>query len=95
MTYLVAVFQKICLNKLNNPYICKMKETKHSYKGYDIIGTTYISSGNWVLGGRHFIEGGIKRNYNIKKDGKYVVNPYIIFETLKFAKEEIDRIINK
>ena len=34
------------------------------------------------------------RNYNIKKDGKYVINPNCIFENLKYAKEEVDRLIN-
>ena len=66
------------------------KETKHNYKGYEIIGTTYLSSGGWVLGGRHYVEGGTKRNYNIKKDGKFRVGPGNIFEKLSYAKEFID-----
>lgn len=66
------------------------KETTHSYKGYEIVGTHYLSEGGWVLGGRHYAEGGLKRNYNIKKDGKLKVNPNNIFEKLKHAKEFID-----
>lgn len=72
-----------------------MKETKHSYRGYEIIGTTFVSDGGYVLYGRHFVEGGLKRNYNIKKNGKYVYHPDTIFEKLKHAKEEIDDIINR
>lgn len=70
-----------------------MKETKHHYKGFDIIGTHYISEGGYVLGGRHFVEVGFKRNYNIMKNGKYVINPNYIFERLKDAKEEIDEYL--
>lgn len=70
-----------------------MKETKHNYRGYEIIGTVYQSSGGYVLGGRHFVEGGLKRNYNIKKDDRYVINPNVIFERLKDAKQEVDRLI--
>lgn len=70
-----------------------MKETLHKYKGYEIIGTTYTSCGGYVLGGRHFVEGGVKRNYNIKKDGRFVINPKCIFEKLTHAKDEIDRLI--
>lgn len=69
------------------------KETKHNYKGYEIIGTHYISSGGWVLGGRHYAEGGIKRNYNIKKGGKFRVHPNEIFEKLSDAKWFIDEIL--
>jgi len=72
-----------------------MKETKHAYKGYDIIGTTYVSEGSYVLYGRYFKEGGVKRNYNIKKNGKYVFNPYNIIEKLSYAKEMIDELLNK
>lgn len=72
-----------------------MKDTHHKYKGYDILGSTRITQGGWVLGGRHYVEGGIKRNYQIKKDGKYTVNPNDIFEKLKHAKEYIDEIISK
>ena len=71
-----------------------MKDTTHFYKGYEIIGTFYISSGGWVLGGRHFINGGVKRNYNIKKDGRYIFHTDQIIEKLNYAKEEIDRLIN-
>lgn len=73
----------------------KLKATKHNYKGFEIIGTSYVSSGGYVLGGRHFVEGGIKRNYNIKKDGKFIFNPHNIIETLKFAKEEIDDYLKR
>jgi len=72
-----------------------MKDTHHKYKGYDILGSTRITQGGWVLGGRHYVEGGIKRNYQIKKDGKFVVNPNDIFEKLNHAKEYIDEIISK
>lgn len=70
-----------------------LKETKHEYKGFTIIGTQYKTSGGWVLGGRFFIEGGIARNYNILKDGKYVFNPNCLITTLASAKEEIDEYI--
>ena len=66
------------------------KQTLHTYKGYEIIGTYYLSSGSIVLGGRHYVEGGLKRNYNIKKDGKFKVNPNDIFEKLSHVKEFID-----
>lgn len=69
------------------------KETKHSYKDYEIIGTHYESSGGWVLGGRYYKEGGTKRNYNIRKDGKLVVHPSTIFEKLSHAKEFIDDVL--
>ncbi len=72
-----------------------IKETKHTYKGFVIIGTTRLTEGGYVLGGRHFVEGGIKRNYNIKKNDRYVFNPNEIIETLKFAKEEIDDYIKR
>ena len=71
-----------------------IKDTKHHYRGYDILGTTYQTSGGYVLGGRHFVEGGVARNYNITKDGKYVINPNTIYEKLYHAKEEVDRLIN-
>ena len=72
-----------------------MKNTFHKYKGYDIIGSTRNTIGGWVLGGRHYIEGGVKRNYNIKKDGKFVANPNDIFEQLKHAKAYVDYLIEK
>jgi hypothetical protein len=72
-----------------------MKNTNHTYKGYQILGRTRITQGGWVLGGRHYVEGGVKRNYQIKKDGKFVVNPNDIFEQLKHAKEYIDEVISK
>jgi len=72
-----------------------LKETVHKYKGFEIIGTFYHSSGGYVLGNRCFKEGGLKRNYNIKKDGKYILDPYTIIEKLSHAKEEVDRIIAK
>lgn len=72
-----------------------IKNTEHFYKGYKIIGTSYLSSGGYVLGGRHFVEGGLKRTYRIIKDGKYVFHPGDIIETLKYAKELIDDHIIK
>jgi hypothetical protein len=72
-----------------------IKDTSHTYKGFEIIGTTYNSQGGWVLGGRHYVEGGIKRNYNIKKDGRFVIHPSAIFETLKFTKQYIDEYLIK
>lgn len=72
-----------------------IKDTAHSYKGFEIIGTTYNSSGGWVLGGRHYVEGGLKRNYNIKKDGCFMINPSVILETLKYTKEYIDEYLLK
>ena len=73
----------------------ELKETKHNYKGYEIIGTSRISLGGYVLGGRHFIEGGIKRNYNVKKDGKFIFSPNDIIETLKSAKQEVDEYLTR
>jgi len=70
-----------------------LKATKHNYKGFTIIGTQYRTSGGYVLGGRHFVEGGIARNYNVLKDGKYIFSPNDLLTTLKDAKEEIDRYI--
>jgi hypothetical protein len=73
-----------------------IKDTKHIYKGFEVIGTSYNSVGGWVLGGRHYVEGGVKRNYNIKKKGVFVINPSMIFSKLKYAKEYIDEyLINK
>lgn len=72
-----------------------MKDTNHTYKSYEILGRTRITQGGWVLGGRHYVEGGVKRNYQIKKDGKFVTNPNDIFEQLKHAKEYIDEVISK
>lgn len=69
------------------------KETKHSYKGYEIIGSSRQTEGGYVLGGRHYKEGGSKRNYNIKKDGKFRISPNEILETLREAKEFIDRLL--
>lgn len=69
------------------------KDTRHIYKGYEIIGTHFFSSGGYVLGGRHFVDGGVKRNYNIKKDGKFRINPNTIFATLKDTKEYIDEFL--
>ena len=71
------------------------KNTEHTYKGFTIKGTHYLSSGGEVLGGRHFVEGGLKRNYNILKNGKLVINPHCIIETLKDAKLEVDEYIER
>lgn len=72
-----------------------IKDTSHKYKGFEIIGTTYQSCGGWVLGGRHYVDGTLKRNYNLKKDGKYILNPNSIYEKLSEMKEEVDRLIEK
>lgn len=72
-----------------------MKETNHKYKGFEIIGTQYEKEGSEIFHTGYFRESSFHRNYNIKKDGKYVVNPYYIFEKLKHAKEEVDRILSK
>lgn len=72
------------------------KETLHHYRGYDIIGTHYISSGGPVLGGRYDVPAGAyKRTYHVKKDGRYVFHPGVIIEYLKDAKEEIDEYIER
>ena len=70
-----------------------LKKTTHNYRGFTIHGTQYKTCGGYVLGGRHFVEGGIARNYNVKKDGRYIFNPNDLLTTLKFTKEEIDRYI--
>lgn len=72
-----------------------IKETKHEYRGYTIIGSTIRTQGGYVLGGRHFKEGGLKRNYNIMKDGRYIFSKNEIIERLKHAKEEIDDYIQR
>ena len=71
------------------------KDTKHNYRGFEIIGTAYESEGGYVLGGRHYVEGGFKRNYNIKFNGKFVYNPNNIIELLRYAKETIDEYLLK
>ena len=72
-----------------------IKDTKLLYRGYEIYGGTYISSGNWVLGGRHFKEGGLKRTYRIQKDGVFSIHPSCLITTLGYAKEMIDELIKK
>lgn len=71
------------------------KKTTHKYKGFVIHGTQYNSCGGYVLAGRHFVEGGIKRNYTMTKDGRYIFNPNQITERLKDAKEQIDDYIKR
>lgn len=71
-----------------------LKKTIHHYKGFEIHGTQRRTSGGYVLGGRHFVEGGIARTYVITKDGKYIFNSCVI-EKLKYAKEEIDQYIQR
>jgi len=72
-----------------------MKETLHNYKGYEIIGTTYWTYPRNVRAGNSYrwVDSAEKRNYNIKKNGKYVVNPRLIFDTLTYTKWYIDNII--
>jgi hypothetical protein len=74
-----------------------MKDTIHHYKGYDIIGTTYLTYPRNVRAGNSYrwVDSTVKRNYNIKKNGKYVINPNLILETLKYAKWHIDNVIEK
>ena len=72
-----------------------MKETLHKYKGYEIIGTTCVRGGSEIFHTGYYRENTIQRNYNIKQDGKYVINPTVLFERLKDAKEEVDRLITK
>lgn len=69
------------------------KKTTHTYKGFVIHGGQVRSSGGYVLGGRYFIEGGIKRNYSITIDGKHIFSPGTIISKLKDAKEEIDEYL--
>lgn len=70
------------------------KKTLHHYKGFTIHGDQYNTEGGWVLGQRYYIDGGIKRNYIIKKDGKPIFK-FCIIETLKYAKQEIDEYIKR
>ena len=70
-----------------------LKKTTHKYKGFLIHGDQVKSPGGYVLGGRHFIEGGIKRNYVITKNDKCIFNPGTIISKLKDAKEEIDEYL--
>ena len=70
-----------------------LKDTKHNYKGYEIIGTTYVRSGSQIFNTGYYRDNTIQRNYNIKKNGRYVINPNVLFERLKDAKEEVDRLI--
>ncbi|MEX0596382.1 MAG: hypothetical protein WD512_07760 [Candidatus Paceibacterota bacterium] len=72
------------------------KQTKHHYRGYDILGTYYETESRRMLGGRYWSEGGAKRrNYNIQKDGNYVLNPWVIIDKLKYAKEVVDELIEE
>lgn len=68
---------------------CDFKKTEHLYKGYRLLGRQYRTHGGYVLGGRHFIEGGTKRNYLIVKGGMQYCKG-CIFERLKDAKRFID-----
>jgi hypothetical protein len=71
-----------------------IKSTEHSYRGFRLLGRYTTTSGGWVLGGRHYREGGITRNYWIVKDGiRYF--PGSLISTLKDAKELVDDIINR
>lgn len=72
-----------------------LKKTTHNYKGFVIQGTQRRTEGGYVLGGRHFVEGGITRQYTVKKDGKYIWNPNDIFGKLTHVKEEIDDYIKR
>lgn len=70
------------------------KKTEHKYKGFEIKGRQVRTQGGWVLGGRHFVEGGSKRNYLIVKDGMQYYKGCLI-STLKDAKEIVDELLNK
>lgn len=72
-----------------------LRDSKHTYRGFTILGRTFRSTGGYVLGGRHFVEGGEKRTYKIVKDGYYVINPSCIISTLKDAKIEVDEYIKR
>jgi 8-oxo-dGTP pyrophosphatase MutT (NUDIX family) len=72
-----------------------IKNTSHNYKGYVISGVSYATSGGWVLGGRHFREGGVKRTYRISKDGHFKIHPSLLIHSLKDAKDMIDEILKK
>lgn len=72
-----------------------MNETKHKYRGFEIIGTTYEKEGSQIFYTGYYRPNSFHRNYNIKRNGRYVINPYIIFEKLKYAKDEVDRILAK
>lgn len=69
-----------------------LPETTHHYKGFVIKGGECTSKGGYVLGGRHYVEPGIQRNYVIWKDGKRIFK-FCIIKTLRDAKAEIDDYI--
>lgn len=70
-----------------------INETLYNYKGFQIIGTYYEKEGAEIFYSGYYRPNSFHRNYNIKRDGRYIINPFIIFERLKDAKEEIDRIL--
>jgi hypothetical protein len=70
-----------------------IKDTQHLYKGFVIKGTYYISEGMQVLGGRHWTNGGMKREYKIIMDDGFVYMDKYLIEKLKDAKEYVDEFI--
>jgi hypothetical protein len=70
------------------------KKTEHTYRGYHIKGRQVRTQGEYVLGGRHYVEGGIKRNYLIVKDNRQYYSGCII-SSLKEAKEIVDDLIKR
>jgi hypothetical protein len=70
------------------------KKTEHPYKGFKIMGGQVSTQGGYVLGGRHFVEGGFQRNYRIIKDNRQYYCGCII-SRLKDAKEIVDDLLKK
>ena len=71
-----------------------IKSTEHKYKGFEIKGRQYNTSGGYTLHGRHYREGGIARCYFIVNgDIRYFAGSLIT--SLKDAKECVDRLIKK
>ncbi len=72
-----------------------IKETLHIYKGYEIIGTYYEKEGSQIFYTGYYRSSSFHRNYNIKKNGRYIFKRRVIIEKLKYAKDEIDRLLDK
>jgi hypothetical protein len=71
------------------------KDTLHKYKGFEIIGTFYEKEGSQIFYTGYYRPNSFHRNYNMKRGGKYISNPYCIIEKLSEAKDEIDEYIIK
>jgi hypothetical protein len=66
-------------------------DTEHEYKGFRILGRSRWTEGGYVLGGRHYKEGGPTRNYWIVKPDGYMLWPKgQVIPRLKDAKDLVD-----